>query len=204
MIAKLFDRPYVPRRVAKSVTSCSGVISARFSTSSVMMSDFRRSEQNLRDLASVMSPDWSWFRKSFGFSCTMCCIFIFCRRYSSNLRRKPMKCSARRMLPGTVSSTTSWGSAGEASSSSLPGWTAERSSRWFMRFVDRPLTRRSYSSRRRRASRALSWEILLDRVAKFPLHLFRVSFRRLTLSASMQMLSILCASSKTTTLSLAS
>ena len=68
----------------------------------------------------------------------------------------------------------------------------------------RPFTSLSYSSLNRRASVCLARSILFDRLAMFLPAASRVCCRRFTLSASMHTLSMLCASSKTTTHSFSS
>mmetsp|Transcript_24129 Transcript_24129/g.72521 ORF Transcript_24129/g.72521 Transcript_24129/m.72521 type:complete len:272 (-) Transcript_24129:276-1091(-) len=181
---------YVASSVAKSPTSSSGLKSETSVTCSVRSSERSRSATNLSGFGSMSSSCSSCERKASGVSCTtssVCSRFLRC---ATSRFRKSTNESARRKLPGTACRRMSCGSSGFAANSSLA-----LSAPLFAR----PCTRRWYSSLSRAASDSLSLEISRCTRERLAEAASSVGIRKLIDMTSMQMLSMLCASSKTTT-----
>mmetsp|Transcript_16044 Transcript_16044/g.55435 ORF Transcript_16044/g.55435 Transcript_16044/m.55435 type:complete len:248 (+) Transcript_16044:988-1731(+) len=181
---------YVDTIDAKFATSPSAAESSSPAASTVRSSWWSRVWKNLSGFASRPVACWSPSRNAAGDSTATRVPASFFLRWSTSTRSSRRKCSALRTLPGTASSSTSWGSTGLAPPSSSPGrLPAARS----------PDTRRSYSARTRPASDARSASTLRASRATQRWAWSRRRASSSTLSASMQMLSMLWPSSKTTT-----
>ena len=149
----------------------------------------RRSAQNRKGFRSIKVKSLIWVKNEGGVSDMVWVTFIRVLRYSINLLRKVTKCSARRMFPGTASLSRSSGRTGfEINCSSSLACSASLS----------PSTSFEYSFWSLSASVLfISW-IFRSRLLAPLVALRSESSVMSMLSDSMQTLSILWASSKTT------
>mmetsp|Transcript_21648 Transcript_21648/g.51344 ORF Transcript_21648/g.51344 Transcript_21648/m.51344 type:complete len:312 (-) Transcript_21648:223-1158(-) len=184
---------YVATRLAKSAMSMMGVKSCTSVTSRVRSSERSRSLTNLSVFGSISSSLSRRSRKACGDSCVTTSTDIRLRRCATSRRRKRTNWSARRRLPGTACCRMSLGSTGLDARPSKHGLAGSAPD------CARPLTSLWYSSLRRVASVALSLAISLSMRLTLRLHASSVGTLKLIDMTSMQMLSMLCASSKTTT-----
>mmetsp|Transcript_3604 Transcript_3604/g.12886 ORF Transcript_3604/g.12886 Transcript_3604/m.12886 type:complete len:200 (+) Transcript_3604:1314-1913(+) len=182
---------YVPMSAPKSATSRMWMYSSVLVSSSVLKRLCRRSYANLSVFPSMPASPLRAARKSAGVSCFTSATWSRVLRCSTKRRMKARKCSTRRMFPGTASRKISSGMTGlavrwpPASAPSAPSCAS-------------PETRRSYSRFSRSSSVFFICSTFCRSDVRFRPAPSRFWLRRLTESASMQTLSMLCASSKTT------
>mmetsp|Transcript_6583 Transcript_6583/g.22558 ORF Transcript_6583/g.22558 Transcript_6583/m.22558 type:complete len:258 (+) Transcript_6583:868-1641(+) len=190
----------VAHMVPNSATSMRGWSSCTLVISSVRSRDRRRSEANLRGFLSMAASTSRPARKRWGFSTETSPERAHCSRRPFTWRtrrcRKVTKCSARRMLPGTASLSMPSGSTGLARISSA---SAARPPPGSAPAAARPDTSWRYSRLSRSASTRLSLAISAWRRPTLRSQAARVASRKLMDMTSMHTLSMLWASSKTTT-----
>mmetsp|Transcript_1344 Transcript_1344/g.4009 ORF Transcript_1344/g.4009 Transcript_1344/m.4009 type:complete len:251 (+) Transcript_1344:1266-2018(+) len=184
---------YVETLAAKAATSARAWTSSMCGAWSVRNNWFRRLWKNFSGFASMRCASSKPSRNAAGDSTSTRVARSRFDRCSVNFFSSCKNDSARRTLPGTASCSKSSGSAAAAAAGSSAAFASAGGAR------PRPRTSLSYSSRTRAWSDSRSCDTLRSRRVTQRCAASSLLRWSSTESASMQMLSMLCASSKTTT-----